>query len=395
MNTKKQQPKVNSRRQFIKVAGAGLAALSFPQTFALAGGTIKSSATSPKIIWVLLRGALDSLHTVVPHSEPEYAKLRPTLSASFKAPLLPLSDKFSLHPALKTLYNWYENKEMLPVIAVSSGYQHRSHFDGQDFLESGLTTIDHDTGWLGRAINEKQKSALSVTPAKPISLRSSDNVNTWYPSNLKSANDDLFNSLAKLYQHDVELKSALEKGMEIRGIVGTQKNKKKRQGRFVDLAKACAQYMNEDPTIDCAMLELGGWDTHNQQANRLNRMLSELDGGLATLKLGLAAKWQDTTIIVATEFGRTAAENGTQGTDHGTASAMFMAGGAIDGGRVLGQWPGLGSKQLFEQRDLMPTSNTHSWIATAIGQHWQMDNTMLKRVFPNATPYNTSIIRKS
>jgi len=136
---------------------------------------------------------------------------------------------------------------------------------------------------------------------------------------------------------------------------------------------------------DCAMLELGGWDTHKGQANRLARGLNELDKGLAVLKEGLGSDWQNTVVIVGTEFGRTAKENGTGGTDHGTASALFFAGGAINGGRVLGQWPGLSERALFQKRDLRPTSNMYSWLATVLGEHWQMSQQELAQVFPSAT----------
>jgi uncharacterized protein (DUF1501 family) len=156
----------------------------------------------------------------------------------------------------------------------------------------------------------------------------------------------------------------------------------KRQGKFADLTKACAQLLHTEQGIDCAMLQLGGWDTHNNQANRLSRKLTELDTGLAILKTGLAEQWQNTVVIVATEFGRTASKNGTAGTDHGTASAMFIAGGGIAGGRVLGQWPGLKEQQLFEQRDLQATSNSFSWIASILSEHWQLSDLQIQQILP-------------
>ena len=178
-----------SRRKFIKMAGAGLAVLSFPMSPAFAfeaGSKVKSNFKhKPKIVWVVLRGALDSLHTIVPTFDAQYAQLRPKLSASFKGPLLPLEKGFALHPSLTNLHQWYQEKSLLPIVAVSSGYPRRSHFDGQDFLESGKDEIDHDSGWLAREIAVKNKSALAVARSTPISLRSplanSEQVNTWYP----------------------------------------------------------------------------------------------------------------------------------------------------------------------------------------------------------------------
>ena len=149
--------------------------------------------------------------------------------------------------------------------------------------------------------------------------------------------------------------------------------------------------MTENNAADSAMLELGGWDTHNNQANRLEKKLAELDKGLDALKAGLGEHWQNTLVIVATEFGRTAKENGTAGTDHGTGGAMLFAGGAINGGQVLGGWPGLKREQLFEERDLMPTSNSLSWIATALAQHWQFTDEELAYAFPSASVYKQKL----
>lgn len=379
------------RRKFIKMIASGLAVLSLPTASlqVLAANNKKR----PKIVWVLLRGALDSLHTIVPNLDEEYKSLRPKLSSSFRAPLLPLEKGFALHPALKNMHQWYQEKQLLPIVAVSSGYDRRSHFDGQDFLESGLGEIDFDSGWLGRAIEQKNKRALAVARSTPISLRNSDQVNTWYPSNLKNADDDIYHGLAKLYQHDELLGEALEKGLEVRGMVANGKSKtQKQKGNFVSLTKACAKLMVGEQGVDCAMLELGGWDTHNNQGPRLQKKLSELDTGLAQLKLGLADEWNNTVVVIATEFGRTAKENGTGGTDHGTGSALFLAGGAINGGEVQGTWPGLKPNELFEQRDLMPTSNSFSWLATVLSQHWGLSEQELKQVFPHVNAYNKSLV---
>ena len=380
-----------SRREFVQMTGASLALLSFPMRSVFAVEATKQTV-KPKIVWLLLRGAQDSLHTIVPSLDPQYKVLRPKLSTSFKGPLLPLEKGFSLHPSLMNLHTWYQNKELLPIVAVSSGYDRRAHFDGQDFLESGKNEIDHDSGWLARAIDVKNKRAIAVSRSTPISLRSSDQVNTWYPSNLKHSDDDIYASLAKLYQYEPLLKDSLDSGMEVRGLLG-DKSKKKRQGKFIDLTKACAKLMVDDQGVDCAMLELGGWDTHNNQSNRLVNKLSELDNGLAELKIGLGDEWHNTVVIIGTEFGRTAKENGTGGTDHGTGSALFLAGGAVAGGKVQGVWPGLKDADLFEGRDLKPTTNSFSWIGNVLSQHWQFTGEELMQVFPYVEAYDQTIIR--
>lgn len=392
INRPDETPVITSRRNLLKMIGAGLAVLSVPMGSSIAFAAAQTPR--PKIVWVILRGALDSLHTIIPTTDKQYKQLRPKLSSSFKAPLLPLDKRFALHPALSNLHQWYQEKALTPVVAVSSGYQRRSHFDGQDFLETGLADIDYDNGWLARAIDVKNKRALAVSRATPISLRSSEQVNTWYPSNLKSADDDIYQALSTLYQQDEVLQTALAKGLEVKDMVmDKQKKKTRKQGKFIDLTKACAKLMTGEKGVDCAMLELGGWDTHNNQANRLNSKLTELDEGLAQLRAGLADDWQNTVIIVATEFGRTAKENGTLGTDHGTGSALLLAGGALKGGIVKGNWPGLAEHELFEKRDLMPTSDSFSWIASVLAQHWQFSEQELKQVFPQVTAYDHSLIK--
>lgn len=384
-----------SRRQFVKMAGSGLALLSFPISSSLAFEKSATAANNPKIIWLMLRGALDSLHTIVPTFDPQLKHYRPTLSTSFKSALLPLDKGFALHPALSNMHQWYQEKSLLPIVAVSSGYQQRSHFDGQDFLESGKAEIDHDSGWLARALDQRGKRALAISRSIPISLRSSNQVRTWYPSKLKSADTNIYAQLSKLYQSDTLLNESLERGLTVRDLLD-KKQSKKRQGKFIDLTKACANLLtNQNENIDCAMLEFGGWDTHSNQSNRLERNLNELDQGLGELKEGLGKEWQNTVIIIGTEFGRTVKENGTGGTDHGTGSALFLAGGAVQGGRVLGDWPGLETSQLFEQRDLMPTSNSYSWISNVLANHWQIPESALQHVFPNITPNSEVLIKKA
>ncbi len=380
------------RRHFIKGLGASLLVMQSPSFAAKA--LLEKTTTNPKVIWLVLRGAMDSLHTIVPTFESELPKLRPKLSTNIKDQLLMLDNGYGLHPSLINLHQWYQQKQLLPIVAVGSGYDQRSHFDGQDYLESGLKQVDHDSGWLGRLVNVQEKQALAIARSTPISLRGESSVNTWYPSKLKEADDDIYQALMNMYQDDALLTERLRSGLEVKEMT-MDKSSKKQQGKFNDLAKACAQLMSGEQGADCAMLELGGWDTHNNQEKRLARQLATLDQGLATIKTGLGKDWNNTLVVVATEFGRTAKENGTGGTDHGTGSAMFLAGGAVNGGQVLGEWPGLSQQQLFEQRDLMPTTNTFSWIAAAMSQHWQLSAKQLDTVFPQVSLAKAKLIRTS
>lgn len=376
------------RRQLVKMMGASLVLLQTPVL-----ASMKNSDKKPaKIVWIVLRGAMDSLHTVIPTQDAHFSSLRPKLAKAFKKPLLPLTSEFSLNPALVNLHQLYLQKQLLPIVAVGSGYPSRSHFDGQDYLESGLKTMDHDTGWLGRAIEQLQTDTkgFAVANSMPISMRSTDKVSTWYPSRLKDADENIYEALMNLYQEDDLLLSRLNEGLNTQSMAGNKVAKRK--GKFLDLAKSCGRLLANDNGTDCAMLEVGGWDTHNNQELRLSRQLSDLDNGIAALKNELGDYWQNTVVMVATEFGRTAKENGTGGTDHGTGSAMFIGGGAVQGGRVLGQWPGLEESQLFNGRDLMPTTNTFSWVGAVLQQHWHLDAKTIAKVFPGNSAYTTQLI---
>jgi len=382
------------RRDFLKALAASLVVYQQP-LLAMNSG----EKQSPKVVWVMLRGALDALHTVVPTFEPSMKTHRPTLYPSIEHKLLPLAQVssmqqgYALHPALVNLHQWYQQKQLLPVVAVSSGYPKRSHFEAQDYLESALPVPDLDSGWLARAIALKNKQAIAIAQSTPISLRGSNqHANTWYPSRLPDAEQQTYQALQQLYQDSPQLLTRLEEGLNMEALLGEQNLQKKQQGSFVSLSKSCGQLLSQ-PTMDCAMLTLGGWDTHKNQTGQLQRQLSLLDKGLQALKTELGEQWDNTLVIVATEFGRTVKENGTRGTDHGTASALFLAGGKIQGGQILGKWPGLQVEQLHQQRDLKATSHHFDWIAASLQQHWQLTDQQVQHIFPTAKVYQGKMFR--
>lgn len=352
-----------------------------------------------KVVWIMLRGAMDALHTVIPTFEPTLATLRPSLYQSIAQTWLPLEQPaglqqgYALHPSLSHLHHYYKQRQLLPIVATSSGYAKRSHFEAQDHLESGLASADAENGWLARAVQYKNKQAIAIAQSTPISLRGAKtNTNTWYPSRLPDAEQSTYEALNQLYQHSPKLRSRLQEGLQMKAMLTPQSMTQKKQGNFVNLSRDCATLLSQQ-RIDCAMLTLDGWDTHKSQSGRLARQLSLLDNGIAALQQGLGTQWQNTLVIVASEFGRTVKENGTGGTDHGTASALFLAGGNINGGQVLGEWPGLAPYQLHQQRDLKATSQYFDWIAAALQQHWQIPSAQLRRIFPTAQPYTGSIMR--
>ncbi|WP_395342541.1 DUF1501 domain-containing protein [Ningiella sp. W23] len=395
--TKEAKPYGMSRRSFLHksaylLGGASACVWLSTQPVSasvLSKTTTKGSPSSKKLVWVFLRGAMDSLHAVIPRNDPHLHSLRPHLLESVNTSALPLNKRFSLHPDLHHMHDLYKRKQMSAIIAVASGYRARSHFEAQDQMESGLNATDHDNGWLARALRQHQSSGVALARSVPIAMRGSNSqVETWYPSAFPEASDDLLSQLSDLYQSDASLGSTLTKVITQKSAPSMQM-KETRRPNFTYLTQRCGELLSND-NASCAMLELNGWDTHNNQSGRLSRLFQQLDDGLANLQSSLGEKWKDTLIIVSTEFGRTVAANGTLGTDHGTASNMFVLGGALSGskgllkgGKVLGKWPGLAPDQLYQGRDLMPTSDVRHWIAGGLSSHWGLSAAQIRGVFPD------------
>ena len=368
------------RRQFL---GLGLAGMVLLHQRRVLGEP--APATPRKFVWIILRGALDPLHTVVPAFDRGLGAARGVLFGAIDERLLPLDDGYGLHPQLKTLHSWYRERSFAPVVAVATQYRSRSHFDAQDVLECGLMPVEHDNGWLARALGAYHGESIAIARSLPITLRGTGHAQTWYPSTLPSADEDLYQRLLQLYQHDDALRTRLQEGLATREgleIEGAQS----RRPRFANLTRACGQLLADNADASCAVLEMSGWDTHTAQINRLDRQFRQFDEGLQALREALGAQWSNTLIAIGTEFGRTVAINGTGGTDHGTASVLLLAGGALGGGRVLGEWPGLASADLFEGRDLRPTSDIRSWIGAALAEHWSLDGQQQWAIFPGAEP---------
>lgn len=364
----------------------------------------KQEKNNKKLIWIVLRGAMDSLHAIIPTNDPHLMTHRRLLVEPIFNDVLKLNSDFALHPNLSFCHSLYEKKECAPVVAVASPYRKRSHFDAQDILENGQIKIDHHSGWLGRALHMHHGEGLAIAQTTPMSLRGKVKTRTWYPSRFPDIHDDLYSRLQGLYQGHEILDQSIEEIIETKAKLRSVNASQKR--RFVDLAASCGELLNQDKTAVCAMLELGGWDTHNAQARRLERQFTLLDDGLRKLKEKLADTWQDTLVIVASEFGRTVKVNGTLGSDHGTGTALLLAGGAlvpkksrssssepmnassepIIGGKVYGEWPSLANKYLHEGRDLYPSTDMFSWIGLALKQHWGFEEQQLVSIFPDSVP---------
>jgi uncharacterized protein (DUF1501 family) len=293
----------------------------------------------------------------------------------------------------------YREKKAAVIHAVATPYRDRSHFDGQDVLESGCAGPGRvQSGWLNRALEvlprgERVAGALAVGPTPPLVLRGAAPTVGWAPVALPQADDDTAMRLVELYRHrDPALASALSQGLQLEKATMGDDMKPKPGGNAISamrtVARGAAKLMAADDGPRIAALAFDGWDTHANEGGavgRLAQLLSGLDGALADFESGLGERWRDTAIVVATEFGRTARINGTEGTDHGTGTIGLLAGGAIKGGRVISDWPSLKPASLYQGRDLAPTTDLRGVIKGVLQDHLGISERVLAQtVFPDS-----------
>jgi uncharacterized protein (DUF1501 family) len=364
-----------ARRTFLSGAGVLLAA---PRVL------FAQADTQRRFVFIIQRGAADGLNTVIPYADPAYASLRGALAID-GATATRLDGSFALHPALQQFGALYGSGEALFVHAVASAYRDRSHFDGQNVLESGGTAAYQlKDGWLNRLVAllpKRAKDAIAFAPTVPLALRGAAPVSSYAPSALPAASDDLLLRVQQLYAADPQLHALWSAAMDARGMAGAPVEGGRQNPAA--LGRMAANFLTKPDGPRIAMIETGGWDTHSAQNVRLTAQLRGLDAMVGSLREGLGDAWQQTVVLVATEFGRTAAANGTVGTDHGTASAALVAGGAVQGGRVIADWPGLAPASLFEGRDLRPTLALDELIAAIAADTFGLDRgKVAARLFP-------------
>ncbi len=377
-----------SRRDWL----LGAAALGAPLSLALAATAADASPDDARFAFVLLRGGLDGLAAVPAIGDADFAAARGPL-AQFAAPPLPLDGTpFALHPALSAMHGLYRGGELAVVHAVGLAYSERSHFDAQQVLESGGSK-PHEltTGWLGRALTAQgNRTGLALTTAVPLVLRGSERIDTWAPSSLPEPSPDLLARLEFLYADDTALAQALARAKALHALPGMNESANANgRAASIALARKCGEMLGAARGSRVAVLEMGGWDTHANQAapaGALANNLRTLDAALATLREAMpAAAWQRSVVVVATEFGREVAVNGTQGTDHGSGGAAFVLGGAVRGGRVLADWPGLSRAQRHEGRDLRVTTDLRAVLKGVLGDHLRLPGALIEQVvFPGS-----------
>ncbi|MFM9828288.1 MAG: DUF1501 domain-containing protein [Sphingomonas sp.] len=357
------------RRSFVGRAALGALATGFAPHIAFA-----RAATDKRLVFIIQRGAADGLGTLAPVGDPAFAGARGMLAADFAGQPV-LQGMFALHPGLTTVSALFAERQALFVHATASPYRDRSHFDGQNVLESGgASAYQIKDGWLNRLLGllpADQARAIAVSVTVPLALRGPRDVASYAPSALPQANEDLLQRVAMLYQGDAQLHALWSEAMNTRTLTA---DLAANNGRNAAATGAlAAKLLAPADGARIAMVESTGWDTHANQRGRLAGQLSGLDAMIAALKAGLGAHWANTLVIVATEFGRTVAVNGTGGTDHGTASVAMLVGGAVKGGRVLADWPGLAPAALYEGRDLRPTTPLDGVIGSAVAGHFGLD----------------------
>jgi uncharacterized protein (DUF1501 family) len=345
------------------------------------------AATERRFIFIIQRGAADGLNTLIPYAEPAYAGLRGALAID-AASALKLDGTFALHPSLGKLGELYAAGQASFFHAVASRYRERSHFDGQNVLETGGgAPYQVKDGWLNRLVGllpPRSKQAIAFSPAVPMALRGAAEVTTYASSTLPAARDDLLRRVEQLYAADAQLHALWSSALDARAMAGDASGGGNRQDPGT-LGRMAAGFLARADGPRIAMIETGGWDTHSGQNARLANQLKGLDGLIAGLQDGLGAAWSQTVILVATEFGRTVAANGTGGTDHGTGAAAMLVGGAVQGGSVVADWPGLAAVNLLDGRDLKPTLALDALIASACAETFQIEPERTARIlFPDS-----------
>ena len=319
-----------------------------------------TNPTEKRLLVVLLRGGMDGLASIPPLGDKNLSKIRKDILVNGANDL---DGFFGINPSLRFLGSEYHKGRAAFVHATSFPYTGRSHFDGQNIMETGFEQAYAVTsGWVGRAMNAAGFSSLAVSLPIPIILRGNDVNSNYFPTNFPKAGKSVYKDVKEMWQNDPQLAGLLDP------IIGRRMQHGGR-GDTRELVSFAAKEMHKSDGPRVGLLEFEGFDTHALQGNEDGHhaeILAELDGVLEGFKRQMGDLYDNTVVVTVTEFGRTASENGTQGTDHGWASAIFLAGGLVKGKQVISDWPGLGSKDLYEGRDLLMTIDARDVYAEVV-----------------------------
>jgi uncharacterized protein (DUF1501 family) len=398
-----------TRRQLLLGSGVLFAWAAVPRL-------ARAEGRDPRFLTIVLRGALDGLAVVAPVGDPQWGKLRgdKALALDGATPALPLDGFFALNPAMPNFHRLYAAGQATVVHAVATPYRERSHFDGQDVLESGLSKPGAaDTGWLNRALaalepggpaDPHRRQVFAVGPIAPLVVRGPAPVLSWVPSKFPPVGDDTTMRLLDLYRHtDPTFARVLEERIGLAAIaraggMSSEPSPERPAAQiggaaqvrayFAEAAGAAGKFLAEPEGPRVGALAFDGWDTHVDEGiakGRLANLLDALDGAITAIETNMGEAWRDTIVVLVTEFGRTARINGSDGTDHGTATVALLVGGALQGGRVIADWPGLAEANLHDGRDLKPTTDLRAVLKGVLADHLRAEPEHLEAaVFPDS-----------
>jgi uncharacterized protein (DUF1501 family) len=385
-----------TRRNFLNTLAIASAGIAMPRLL------FANSNTDARFVFIILRGALDGLAAVPPYGDSNYRNVRGTLTIASPGTTdgaLKLDGMFGLNPSLTNLHQRFTAGELTVLHAVSSPYRERSHFDGQDLLENG-TTKPHgaNDGWLNRSLSaiapdsQTEKLAMAFAQNVPLVLRGSMQVGSWAPSRLSDASAETLQRIADMYAGNDYFTSRLQAAMAADAMAadaGSMDSKRDPLRAITTITSTAGRMLKAVDGPRVAVIETNGWDTHANQGaahGLLANRLAALDSAIESLRVEIGDAWQKTVVLVATEFGRTVAVNGTRGTDHGTGGCAFLVGGAVKGGRVIADWPGLANGNLYQGRDLQPTLDLRSVFKGVLMDHVGVSESSLERkVFPDSS----------
>lgn len=399
-----------SRRAMVQGVAGGAGLLWLTPGFAVA-----QTEGERRFVFIFLRGGMDGLSAVPAYGQPRFKTLRGELADGNPGEGTPwdalkLDGLFALNPDLREMHGLYKSGELMVMHAACHGYRDRSHFDAQDAFDRGTTNKAVHNGWLNRALaalptKPARDVAMAIGPTPPLSLRGDVKVASWAPSEGGGLDADTIRRLQALYQSDADLGPSFDKGFkaaamgnamgeggEIEGLTTAQAR------NFVLQAKAAAKFLKDPNGPRIVTIDFGNWDSHSGQnvrfapgqassggyQGRFAEFYIGLDKGVAALKEGLGADWANTAVLIVTEFGRTVRINGNRGTDHGTGGAAFLAGGAVKGGKIIADWPGLSDSELFENRDLRTTTDIRSLCKGVLREHLGVSDGALATIFPDS-----------
>lgn len=356
-----------------------------------------AASSDPRLLVVVLRGGMDGINAVVPLGDPAYASMRGGIAIRRSETIKLDTNFFGLNTALKTFGDLYARGEALAVHACCTPLRNRSHFDAQDNLENGLPGLaSNATGWLNRLLSVMPKGspidaygAIQVGEA-PLLLRGPERVLGWSPTWFNHPGPEISGPVKTLLKRqDPELYKALLAGMKADALAEKHAGDDGDASQFVRAFRGAGRLLSAENGPRIAVMSVGNFDTHSDQGSRdgfLWGSLHELDVGLKEFRANARDIWRDTVIVMATEFGRTVRVNGDDGTDHGVGTVTLLAGGAVAGGKVLGDWPGLSKANLYEDSDLKPTTDLRAVFKGVLADHVGVPRATLDTtIFPESS----------